>query len=63
MPVLHSEYKSNDSDILIHGGGYTLETWYFLIQEMQINVQYLLVDLRGHGKSFDSDDFSLDTCV
>ena len=61
--MLHSEFRESNSEslfIYIHGGGYTLETWYPAIAELTIDVQHLLVDLRGHGRSFDDDNFSLE---
>eukprot|EP00835_Amoeboradix_gromovi_P000208 NODE_7_length_48057_cov_0.322240.p17 type:complete len:270 gc:universal NODE_7_length_48057_cov_0.322240:25607-26416(+) len=64
MPILFSEYRSSAIDslfILIHGGGYTLETWYPMLQFISVDVQYLLVDLRNHGKSFNDDDSSLES--
>lgn len=50
---------------LIHGGGYTAETWCWLVEHMKISLNALLVafDLRGHGQSTGPDPLDLSISI
>ena len=66
MPILNLNFIKGVNDTLlvfIHGGGYTLNTWDLVLNELyQICPDYsiLTLDLRGHGLSFDANSFSLE---
>lgn len=49
-----------------HGAGYTSQTWFQLIKSLQLaspSLCFVTFDMRGHGKSSPSNDFSFESLV
>lgn len=44
----------------LHGGGYTGLTWSLVAKKLKSKYTVAAMDLRSHGESSDSDDFSID---
>jgi len=60
MPLNFKIYGSGDPIIILHGYMGSLDNWQTFAKALAEDYMVITVDQRNHGKSFHSDDFSLE---
>ncbi len=63
MPLFYREIGEGNPIIILHGLFGASDNWLTIAKELSKDYKIILPDLRNHGKSFHSDEFSYDVML